>query len=383
MTDYQRHLDAYNAEIYKWKKHMRKTGHALLKVPADIQVPVEDIQFITEETDKLIGGVKHITADLRSADLTRLSDINQRLRGLSKQAENFVDLVQKISPSDIAQDASSLQKEGLSVSDIGDSIKNALTSTFDKITGVFEALFSKVQAAFKELSDALKEIGEKVVKFVGKVTDEIKEGFEEFWALMKPILQAIWSFITFCWDLAKSLAEFTVWLSTVFLQNLWKTILISPLLFVVIYYLSKTIIIYLTGTPDEIFGALLLAGTIFLYAVSYNVDLLLNYQDMLTELMIYVFLNPLGRWILQISTKDPIYTDFDAYVTSAVVSEQKALLYKILDQIKEIFQQSTSTVLFYLIGLAVILKFLFIDIPLQSFRLVMKDITGFGTIIQV
>lgn len=386
---FDNHLDHYQAQLHRWNAKIRKTSHMMSRIPSDLQVPVREINIIKDSTDRIVNGVNDVKSSIsrtlleEKPSLSSITSVNRHLKGVSVQARLFNDLINKINARDVAQDAYPQGKEGFDLSDLGDTVKDAFTSSFDKVKDVFENLFNKVKDAFEDLGKILKQVGEKIKDFIEQVTDEIKEGFNEFWGYLKPILEAIWNFIQWWWDLTVSLAEFTVWLTTTFIVNTWKTILITPLIFVLLYYCSKALVIYLTGTPDEVMGAFLIAAFFHVYFVTYQVDTLLDIQDLFIELILYIFLNPIARWALSISKTDKVYTDFETFVKSPVESSRKTLLYDLFSQISTIMKRKPLNSIAYLLGSLVVLKFLVIDVPFQSFRLTMREVTGFGTIIQV
>lgn len=366
----------------------------MAKIPADIQVPTKEINLLQDSVGRLVEGINSVGEDMSKTflveDKTSLTAsgvhrINRRLEGVSTQAVLFNNLLDKISANDIVQDVQrpQQQEEGFDISDIGDSIKDAMTSSFNKIKDTFENLFEKIKDAFENLGRILREIGEQIQEFIKDRIDEIKQGFQEFWSFVMPILEAMWGFIQWCWEFTKSLAEFMVWFTYTFTVNTYKALLITPLLFCIIYYGSKALVIYLTGTPDEVLGALLLATSVHVWAVTYQIDALLDIQDMFIEIIMYLFLNPLARWALNIKTTDRVYQEFSTYVSSPVVSSRKKMMYSIFNQILDLMKEKQTNTFFYLLFSTVIGKFLLVDVPLQSFRLTMKDITGFGTIIQV
>jgi len=376
VDDFRDNLDFFHSQHLRCRHKIYETERLFSRIPDDTRIPTAEVQIAYNSFSRVLDGV---TALIDSMDPDSLVFDHDRLRYVSHQAAGFNDIVQKVSTNQIAYDASSSNKEGFNVSDIGDEIKNS----FNKVKDVFEDLFKKIENAFKKLGDKLEAIGDKIQNFVGKVTDEIKDGFREFWSLMKPILEAIWGFIQFCYNLAKSIALFTVWWVTKFMKNLVQVPLIGAALAIGLYYASKAFIIYMTGTPDETIGALVIAIFVTVQAIVYQVDLLLDLQDTLVEGVLYFFINPFSSLLTGVGKDDIIHTKFEEFKTSGDIQRRKKLLWGVLQElIKCIFKNPLPWLAYFVIA-SVVGKFLILDIPVRSFRLVMKDITGFGVLIHV
>lgn len=374
--DFRANLDFFKSQHLRCRHKIYETERLLSRIPSDTQIPAAEVQLASDSFSRVLDGVN---AFIDSLDMSSLPN-NETLRIVSRQAEGFSDIIGKINTNEIAYDASTTtNKEGFDASDIG----NQITQSFDKVKDVFNDLFQKIDDAFQKLGKKLDAIGDKIQNYVEKVTGEIKDGFQEFWKLMKPILEAIWGFIQFCFNVAKSIALFTVWWVTKFMKNLIQVPIISAAIAIGLYYVSKAFIIYMTGTPDEIVGALVISVFITMQAIVYQVDLLLDLQDTLVEGVLYFFINPFSSLLTGIGSDSIIHTKFEQFKASGDIKKRKSLLWGVLKElITQIFKNPLPWVLYFVIA-SVVGKFLFLDIPVRSFRLVMKDITGFGTLIHV
>lgn len=167
------------------------------------------------------------------------------------------------------------------------------------------------------------------------------------------------------------------------MKNLVQVPLIGAALAIGLYYASKAFIIYMTGTPDETIGALVIAIFVTVQAIVYQVDLLLDLQDTLVEGVLYFFINPFSSLLTGVGKDDIIHTKFEEFKTSGDIQRRKKLLWGVLQElIKCIFKNPLPWLAYFVIA-SVVGKFLILDIPVRSFRLVMKDITGFGVLIHV
>lgn len=176
-----------------------------------------------------------------------------------------------------------------------------------------------------------------IFSFVGK-----------FFKIIGEILTFIYKTVLFLIKMVAALTRFSVWLIGTVIKSFFKTPVSATASGVLIYYVASAVIAYLTGSGPSWIPAGGIAGFLLIFMLVNLKPMLKSLQDTILDLTLYLFTNPLSRYILGIRKDTKFITE---------KNKAKAIAYFVTFLVNNLFR-----VLLFLVLLAIVFKFAVIDI---------------------
>jgi len=176
-----------------------------------------------------------------------------------------------------------------------------------------------------------------IISFVGK-----------FFKIIGEILTFVYKTVLFLIKMVAALTKFSVWLIGTVIKSFFKTPVSAIASGVLLYYVASAVIAYLTGSGPSWIPAGGIAGCLLIFMLVNLKPMLKSLQDTILDLTLYLFTNPLSRYILGIRKDTKFITE---------KNKAKAIAYFVTFVVNNLFR-----VLLFLVLLAIVFKFAVIDI---------------------
>ena len=176
-----------------------------------------------------------------------------------------------------------------------------------------------------------------IVSFMGK-----------FFKIIGEILTFVYKTVLFLIKMVAALTKFSVWLIGTVIKSFFKTPVSAIASGVLLYYVASAVIAYLTGSGPSWIPAGGIAGFLLIFMLVNLQSMLKSLQDTIVDLTMYLFTNPLSRYILGIRKDTKFITE---------KNKAKAIAYFVTFLVSNLFR-----VLLFLVLLAILFKFAVIDI---------------------
>jgi hypothetical protein len=222
-----------------------------------------------------------------------------------------------------------------------ENLRDILTNMLGGLRGSLDTLRTGLErmTGYEDYNDpaASREGFGAIISFMGK-----------FFKIIGEILTFVYKTVLFLIKMVAALTKFSVWLIGTVIKSFFKTPVSAIASGVLLYYVASAVISYLTGSGPSWIPAGGIAGFLLIFMLVNLQPMLKSIQDTIIDLTMYLFTNPLSRYILGIRKDTKFITE---------KNKAKAIAHFVTFLVSNLFR-----VLLFLVLLAILFKFAVIDI---------------------
>lgn len=261
---------------YRINKDCRRVSKLLDSFPLYGSIEFPELTTLVNNTNHAMDTLEHMSLSVDNHNLpVALEFANGGLRTM----QNVHNTIKDLDPKKIASTMFHYPKETFSSSIqviepldlIGD-----LKKPFEEIKNTMTGVFSKIENSMNRVIDSIEKIAQQAKGVMESIAKDVIK-------VMSQILQYVWAFVQFMYQLAVEITKFTAWLLTTVVKNFWKTPRAAMFIMCVLFYISSAFVKYVTNSIDSTVPPAVLTLIFTVYFLAYDPSSLVPLEDYITD----------------------------------------------------------------------------------------------------